>query len=60
MRLLIESQDRGEFLTGLIYVDPERPDFVDLQEMSDTPLARLPDADLRPGPEVLGEILATI
>jgi hypothetical protein len=27
LQLLTESQDRDEFLTGLIYVAPERPDF---------------------------------
>ena len=29
MRLLVESQDRGEFLTGLLYVNTDRPDFLD-------------------------------
>ena len=48
LRLLVESQERDEFLTGLIYVAPERPDFVTLQEMTDTPLALLPDEALRP------------
>ncbi len=43
IRLLIESQEKDEFLTGLIYVAPERPDFVTMQEMTDTPLALLPD-----------------
>ena len=60
LRLLIESQDRDEFLTGLIYVAPERPDFVTQQEMTDTPLALLPDEALRPSRETLEEIMATI
>src|SRR4051812_37049060 len=51
MKLLVESQERGEFLTGLMYVNSERPHFVELQNLCETPLARLEDTDLRPGPE---------
>jgi 2-oxoglutarate ferredoxin oxidoreductase subunit beta len=60
MRFLVDSQERGEFLTGLMYINTERPDFVSIQEMCETPLAHLSDADLRPGPEVLKEIMAGI
>ena len=60
LRLLVESRDRDEFLTGLIYVAPERPDFVTQQGMTDTPLALLPDEVLRPSREMLEEIMATI
>jgi 2-oxoglutarate ferredoxin oxidoreductase subunit beta len=60
MRFLVDSQERGEFLTGLMYINTERPDFVSIQEMCDTPLVHLADADLRPGPEVLKEIMAGI
>lgn len=59
-RLLIESQERNEFLTGLIYVAPERPDFVTQQNMVDTPLALLPDEALRPSRETLEKIMETI
>lgn len=60
MRLLVESGERGEFLTGLMYVNPERPNFVEQQNMVDTPLAELADSDLRPSPEVLKEIMAAV
>src|SRR3954468_3132606 len=60
LNLLIESQDRDEFLTGLIYVAPNRPDFVSMQQMTDTPLALLPDEQLRPSRETLAEIMETI
>src|SRR3954454_10563534 len=39
LKLLLDSQERDEFLTGLLYVAPNRPDFVTMQEMTDTPLA---------------------
>lgn len=58
MRLLVESQEKGEFLTGLMYVNTQRSDFVSLQHLTDTPLAQLSDEQLRPGPEVLKEIMA--
>jgi 2-oxoglutarate ferredoxin oxidoreductase subunit beta len=60
MRFLVESQQRGEFLTGLMFIDPERPDFVELQEMCDRPLVHLSDDELRPGPEVMRDLMATI
>lgn len=60
IRLLVESQERGEFLTGLMYINTDRPDFVTLQDLCDEPLALLSDDDLRPGPDVLKEIMAGI
>jgi 2-oxoglutarate ferredoxin oxidoreductase subunit beta len=60
LRLLVESQEKNEFLTGLIYVDPQRRDFVTMQELTDTPLALLPDEELRPSRETLEQILATV
>ncbi len=60
MRFLVESQERGEFLTGLMYIDTKRPDFVDMQGMCETPLALLEESDLRPGPEVLQDIMAHV
>jgi 2-oxoglutarate/2-oxoacid ferredoxin oxidoreductase subunit beta len=60
LHLLSESQERGEFLTGLIYVDPKRPNVVDMQTMSDTPLALLSDEALRPSRETLEKIMKTI
>jgi 2-oxoglutarate ferredoxin oxidoreductase subunit beta len=60
IRLLAEAEERGEFLTGLIYLDPERPNFLDAQGMTDTPLARLPDEALRPSREALEQIMTTI
>jgi 2-oxoglutarate ferredoxin oxidoreductase subunit beta len=56
-RLLIESNQRGEFLTGLIHVDTDRPDFLTQQNLTPTPLSHLPDDLLRPGPEVLQELM---
>jgi len=59
-RLLIESQQRAEFLTGLIYLDPTRSDYVTMQGLTETPLALLPDEALRPSSEVLTNIMNSL
>jgi 2-oxoglutarate ferredoxin oxidoreductase subunit beta len=58
MRRLDESAHRGEFATGLIYIEPERDDFLTQLNLVDEPLASLPLDRVRPGPEVLDEIMA--
>ena len=57
MGLLLESQENAEFLTGLLYVAPERMDFVLQQSMVETPLVELADDALRPSREVLASIM---
>jgi 2-oxoglutarate ferredoxin oxidoreductase subunit beta len=57
LRLLIERREEDEFLTGLFFVDPDRPDFVSAQRLVDSPLSRLGDEDLRPSREAFQEIL---
>ena len=60
VRLLMESQEKNQFLTGLFYVDPKRADFVTMQEMAETPLALLPDEALRPPRAMLDQIMASV
>jgi 2-oxoglutarate/2-oxoacid ferredoxin oxidoreductase subunit beta len=60
LRLLEESQAKGEFLTGMIYMNSQRRDFVTMQNTVPTPLALLPDEMLRPSKEVLEKIMETI
>jgi 2-oxoglutarate ferredoxin oxidoreductase subunit beta len=59
-KLLDESQRNNEFLTGLIYVDSKRRDFVTIQNMTTAPLALLPDESLRPSEAILKKIMETI
>ncbi|HNV03918.1 MAG TPA: 2-oxoacid:ferredoxin oxidoreductase subunit beta [Vicinamibacterales bacterium] len=60
LALLHESNQRGELATGLIYVDPAKPSFVDLLNVVDTPLSFLPEAQTRPGREALADIMARL
>jgi 2-oxoglutarate ferredoxin oxidoreductase subunit beta len=57
LTVLHESNAKGEFATGLIYIEPDRPSFLDLLNVVDTPLSMLSEAQTRPGPEALEEIM---
>ncbi len=57
MSRLIEAERRQEFITGLLYYDAKRPSFSETSHLPDTPLALLPESDLRPPPEALERTL---
>ncbi|MDX2004759.1 MAG: 2-oxoacid:ferredoxin oxidoreductase subunit beta [Meiothermus sp.] len=56
LQRLQTAQDTGEFITGLIYYNPDRPNLAEVEEL-DTPLSRLSDGQLRPTPEKLEQFL---
>src|SRR5262249_24695862 len=56
MNLLLEAQQKQEFLTGLIYVEPAKADFLSMLGAKKT-LATLPMWAVRPGREALTEIM---
>jgi 2-oxoglutarate ferredoxin oxidoreductase subunit beta len=60
LRLLRAANENGEFLTGLLYVDPVKPDFCSLLNMHDDALATLPAAKTRPSREALEEIMESL
>ena len=57
MKRLHEAHESGEVLTGVFYVDPKKPNFLDLLHMTDSPLATLPQEVTRPGREVLETVM---
>jgi 2-oxoglutarate ferredoxin oxidoreductase subunit beta len=57
LSLLHEGQEKQEFLTGLIYVEPQKPDFLSLLHLPQLPLAAYPDERIRPGRESLEKIM---
>jgi 2-oxoglutarate/2-oxoacid ferredoxin oxidoreductase subunit beta len=59
-RLLHETARRGEFATGIIYIEPDKDDFTTMLNLVDEPLATLPLESVRPGPEVLEEIMESL
>jgi 2-oxoglutarate/2-oxoacid ferredoxin oxidoreductase subunit beta len=57
IRRLNESHEKGEVLTGVFYVNPQAPTFVDLLNITEQPLATLPESVVRPGREVLEQVM---
>ena len=57
MRLLDEAREKQEFITGLIYVNEQRPSLPELERLPETPLAHLPESQLRPAHEALAKIM---
>jgi 2-oxoglutarate ferredoxin oxidoreductase subunit beta len=57
LKRLHETARRGEFATGLIYIEPDRDDFLSQLNVVDEPLASLPLERIRPGREALEEIM---
>ena len=47
-------------LTGVLYVNTEKPNFLELLHMADEPLATLPESVVRPPKSVLDEIMAEL
>jgi len=57
IRLLHEASARGEFATGIIYIEPDKDDFLTQLNIVDEPLAFLPADKIRPGREVLDAVM---
>jgi 2-oxoglutarate/2-oxoacid ferredoxin oxidoreductase subunit beta len=60
LRLLHETAGRGEFATGVLYVEPDKEDFISLLGLVDEPLASLPVERVRPGKAVLDEVMESL
>jgi 2-oxoglutarate/2-oxoacid ferredoxin oxidoreductase subunit beta len=60
VRTIHETSERGEFATGILYIEPEKPDFLRLLNIVDEPLATLPTDRVRPGREVLTELMDSL
>src|SRR5277367_6492983 len=54
---LHEAHEKGEVLTGMFYVNPKAPSFIDMLNVTDQPLATLPESATRPGREALDEVM---
>ena len=60
LRLLHETARRGEFATGILYIEPDKDDFLTLMNMTEEPLATLPLEKVRPGKDALDEIMESL
>jgi 2-oxoglutarate ferredoxin oxidoreductase subunit beta len=57
---LSEAHVKGETLTGLLFIDPAAPTFLDLLALDERPLATLPDEVVRPSREALDQLMAEL
>src|SRR5689334_25412202 len=53
MHRLHQAHEKNEVLTGVFYGNPKAPNFIDMLNITDEPLATLPQSVTRPGREVL-------
>jgi 2-oxoglutarate ferredoxin oxidoreductase subunit beta len=58
MRMLEEANAKQELITGLIYISPEQPSLIEIYDLPDIALNRLPESRLRPSRESLDKINA--
>src|SRR5229473_3106688 len=54
---LMESHAKGDVLTGVFYINAKAPSFIDMLNVTDEPLATLPESVTRPGREVLAKCM---
>jgi 2-oxoglutarate ferredoxin oxidoreductase subunit beta len=57
VRRLMEAHEKQEVLTGVLYVNPKAPTFIDLLNMTEGPLATLPESVTRPSRAVLEQCM---
>ncbi len=60
MNAMMNAKNKGEILTGLIYIEPETKDLHDLIQTTATPLNALGKKELCPGASALEEINADL
>jgi 2-oxoglutarate ferredoxin oxidoreductase subunit beta len=60
VRTLMESHDSGEVLTGVFYINTEKPTFIDLLNVVDQPLGQLPQEMVRPSKAALEQLMTNL
>jgi 2-oxoglutarate ferredoxin oxidoreductase subunit beta len=60
VRTLMEAQNDDEVLTGVFYIDTQKPTFIDLLNVVDEPLGQLPESMTRPPKSVLDQLMTSL
>jgi 2-oxoglutarate ferredoxin oxidoreductase subunit beta len=60
VRTLMEAHDKNEVLTGIFYIDTQKPTFIDQLNVVDEPLATLPESLTRPPKSALDSLMANL
>lgn len=60
VRTLMEAHENGEVLTGVFYIDTQKPSFIDLLNVVDEPLGQLSESVTRPPKAALEQLMASL
>ena len=60
VRTLMEAQQNEEVLTGVFYIDTQKPTFIDLLGLVDEPLSTLPESLTRPPKSALEGLMKSL
>src|SRR5919108_802147 len=56
LELLEEARTKQELITGLLYINEDRPSLPEVMHLTETPLAQLPEERLRPSREAFEQL----
>ena len=57
MKVLAESKQKGELMTGLFYIDESKQGLTEVMNLTEKPLSRLTEQELRPNKESFTKII---
>ncbi|HUJ21738.1 MAG TPA: 2-oxoacid:ferredoxin oxidoreductase subunit beta [Bryobacteraceae bacterium] len=57
LKAMAEAEKKGEVLTGVFYLETGKPNFMELLNLEDEPLATLPESKVRPPKEALDQAM---
>jgi 2-oxoglutarate ferredoxin oxidoreductase subunit beta len=57
LEVLESAEAKGEVLTGVLYVNPSKPTFIDQLNLMEVPIATLPESKTRPPRAVLEQVM---
>ena len=60
VRTLMEAHTNNEVLTGVFYINTQKPTFIDLLNLVDEPIGQLPDSVTRPPKSALEGLMASL
>ena len=60
VRTLMEAEEKNEVLTGVFYINTQKPTFTDLLNLVDEPLGTLPESLTRPPKSALDSLMANL
>jgi len=60
VRSLMEAQEKEEILTGVFYINTQKPTLIDQLNLVDEPLATLPESVTRPPKSALDSLMENL